>query len=396
MPRRLLAYYLDTYRGLPRNVWLISLTLLVNRSGTMVLPFIALYMKERLGLPEYQVGWLIGAYGLGAIAGSYLGGALSDRFGAIRVQVTSLLLTGCGFLLLMLAPSPTALGVALFLLAVVADAYRPAAAAATAQSCPAHLHPRAFALNRLAVNLGMSIGPVIGGFLAEYDFRWLFVLDGATCFAAAALTYVLLGKRLPAVEPEPERQTAQQGPTNVWRDFHAMVAIWLMFLSAVVFFQILSTYTVHLRTSYGLSTAAIGMLFAVNTIMIVVLEMGLVRAVEHLPKLRVLAWGCLFSCVGLGLIGFGSSVPWAVASMVVMTIGEMLSSPIAVAYISGRAVAANRGGYLGVFTLSLAAAFALAPVLGMWLYGSHQHVVWWGAILIGAVCFFGYRMLDRC
>lgn len=395
MPRRLLSYYLDTFRGLPRNVWLVSLTLLVNRSGTMVLPFIALYLRERLGLPDSQAGWLIGTYGLGAICGSYLGGALSDRWGSVAVQVLSLVLTSVGFLMLMLPQRPVPLGMALFGLAVVADAYRPAAAAATAQACPPHLHPRAFALNRLAVNLGMSIGPVLGGFLAEYDFRWLFVLDAATCLIAAILTWMLLGNQLPRGRSQAERHTPDGGTRKVWHDLHAMVAIGLMFSCAVVFFQILSTYPVHLRRSYGMSTSAIGMLFAINTVIIVLTEMGLVRAVEHLSKPRILAWGCLFSCVGFGLIGFGSSVPWAIFSMVVLTIGEMLSSPIAMAYISSRADAANRGAYLGAFTLSYAAAFAVAPALGMWMYGHDETAVWWGGMLIGAVCFTGYRWLDR-
>ena len=170
---RLFRSYLDAFRGLPQAIWLVSLILLINRSGTMVLPFLALYCTKERSLTPSDAGILLAVYGVGGIVGSYFGGAWSNRFGPMRVQAGSLALTALGFVMLMFAETWSAMVGSLLFLSVSAESCRPASAAATAALCPPERHSRAFALNRLAINLGMTLGPALGGFLAEHDFQLL-------------------------------------------------------------------------------------------------------------------------------------------------------------------------------------------------------------------------------
>ncbi|MGE3966020.1 MAG: MFS transporter, partial [Planctomycetota bacterium] len=152
--------------GVPAGVWGLSAVILVNRAGTMVMPFLSLYLTQKLGLPKESAGIVIATYGAGAMVGVMLGGYLSDRIGPATVMLTSLVLSAVALLILGGLRTSGDIQVCLFLFAVVADMFRPANAAAIATACPARYQSRAFAVQRLAVNAGMTIGPAIGGYLA--------------------------------------------------------------------------------------------------------------------------------------------------------------------------------------------------------------------------------------
>jgi predicted MFS family arabinose efflux permease len=391
---RIFHNYVGAFRGLPKSVWLISFILLVNRSGTMVLPFWAIYCTKQRSLSPFDAGILLGIYGLGGIVGSYFGGTLSNRVGPLRVQAGSLALTAVGFVFLMFADTWHSMVASLLFLSVASESCRPASASATAALCPVEMHSRAFGLNRLAVNLGMTLGPTIGGLLAERDFRLLFVVDSATCMAAAVLATALVFQKSMKIDVAKLREPSA-GTTGPWRDVPFLIFIGLLFLVATTFFQLLGTYALFLRDHYDLKESAIGLVFAVNTVVIVLTEMWLIQSVEHYNKLKVMAWGSLFSCLGFGLIAYGNSFSFALLTVLVWTFGEMLSSPIATAYVCGRATEANRGTYLGIYTMTFAAAFVVAPVLGTWVYQRQPMLVWHGCTAIGIVSFTGYWLLAK-
>jgi predicted MFS family arabinose efflux permease len=200
---RLIETYRAAFRGLPRDVWLLSLVALINRSGTMVLPFLSLYVAEERGLSVSGAGRVLAVYGLGAVAGSYLGGWLSDRIGSTLTQAFSLATSGFAFLAFLLLDSPVEIAAGAFLLSLFAESFRPAVMADMAHRAPPEIAARAFALLRLAVNVGMGIGPAIGGFLALYNYDWLFIVDAITCWLAAVMLVTTLGRRVPEVHDDP-------------------------------------------------------------------------------------------------------------------------------------------------------------------------------------------------
>ena len=392
--RTLFSAYIAAFSGISREVWLLAGALLVNRAGTMVLPFLSLYLTRDLGLTAVRAGQIIGCFGLGSMVGSYLGGWLSDKIDPLRVQQLSLLTSGVGFLFFTQLETFAALAIGVLVLAAVADAFRPALMVAVARFSPPAASARSFALIRLAANLGMAIGPAVAGFLAVYGYVWLFVGDALTCWAAAVMLFVtfrnVTGNTVNSHDDDPSEGRSP------WRDGPFLVLLLLVCLLAMAFFQVWSTMPLYLRTSYGFSERAIGSLLALNAFLIVLFEMLLIRAVEHANRMRMVGLGAFLVCIGLALLPLGPALVFAVGSMVVLTVGEMLSMPITNTVVAERAGRSSTGRYMGAYTLSFSAAFVAGPVVGTAVY---QHLgpetLWYGIGVTGVVLALGFAALSK-
>jgi MFS family permease len=368
MLRPLFATYREAFSGLSRSSWLLSLATLINRSGTMVMPFLVLFLIEKRGFTTTQAGQTLALYGLAAMVSSYLGGRLCDRFGAMRVIKLSLFLTGLCFLGLgSVQGRPAILGM-VALLSLVGEVFRSAnLAAITAVSDPGE-RTRSIALMRLAINLGMTLGPSIGGFLAYYGYGWLFVVDGGTSILAAALLQLAFPSVRAAAPEEPVVRPPAPSP---WRDLPTVAILGLMFLLNIVTFQVAGTYPLSLKELFGFSEARIGLTLAVNTLIIILFEMVLVHSLARRDPIKVSGAGALLFCVGLGLLPFGRGFAWVIFTVAIWTLGEMLIFPIVTSAIADRAPEESRGTYMGLLNLSFASAFVVAPLVGTWIY---QHL----------------------
>lgn len=383
MFRSILGTYREAFSGLNRAVWLLALTTLVNRSGTMVLPFLVLYLTQKQGFETADAGRALGIYGLGGVLGSYVGGWLCDRMPARRVMVVTLSLSGIGFLVLGQLASRPAILLTIFFLAVMGEGFRPANAAAVAAASPPELRTRAFALSRLAINLGMSLGPSIGGFLAMISYDWLFVVDGATCLLAAAVLAVAFHAE--DGKAAADAKFSAEPVRSPWRDRPFLAMMGLCFLMALITFQIPSTFPLTLRDLYGFREGHIGLVLAVNTVIIVLFEMVLVHRVGGLNPLRVVGVGGLLFGLGMALLPFGTGFAFAAFSVLVWTIGEMLAFPIVAGAVANRAGEANRGLYMGIFTLSFEGAWVFSPILGTWVYQVYGAKTLWTACGVAGV-----------
>lgn len=388
--RRVLRLYRDAYSGLPAEAWLLSAVAFVNRSGAMVLPFLALYLTRELGMAETDAGLLLGAYGLGALLGNELGGRLCDRIGNRAVQLGSLLGSAVGFVLLGQLREPVALAAALLVVGAVTEAFRPANGAAVAATTTGTVQRRALALNRLAINLGWTVGPTLGGFLAEADYALLFWFDGATCAAAGALLWWRGRPDTPAAVHEHVQSRAP------WRDRPFLLVMLATLLVALVFMQIFAAMPIYLRDEYGLRESRIGLLFALNPILIVLLEMALVHVFSNRDALRVAAVGSLVTGAGFALLPLGDTFAFGLLVVGVWTFGEMLGAPFLAAYVATRAAPRNRGAYFGVFGLVHAVSFTLAPVLGTQAYeGLGPTVLWTACGVMGVLSALGMLWTAR-
>ena len=299
MVKGIVDLYRRAYSGLPREAWFLFAVNLVNSSGAMVIFFLSLYLTRRLGFTPAQAGQALSLYGLGSLLGAYVGGWLSDRIGSTSVQKISLFLSGGFLIVLGQVRSAAALLPLLFGYSVAAGALYPANAASMARICPPELQVKGFALNRLANNLGVTIGPAVVGLLALREYRLLFWADGLTCLAAAALFMIIWRKpeaQLRAVEKKRERQKgAARGP---WRDVPFLMLMILVIAWGAVFVQIFATFPLYMREIYGIDEDQIGRLLAVNTILIVTLEMALMERIRPYPKTRMI--NLSFLLLGLG------------------------------------------------------------------------------------------------
>jgi predicted MFS family arabinose efflux permease len=391
MLRPVLTAYREAFSGLPRATWVLAAVCLVHRAGTMVLPFLALYLTARRGMTPGEAGLVLSLYGIGSGVGAFWGGRLTDRFGPRHVQMASLVLAGLGFLLLGQLDRPGTIRAAALLLATAAEAFRPANSVAFANAVEPGRWSQAFALRRLAINLGMTCGPALGGVLAARDYGLLFLVDGGTCLAAGALLAALYRPAAPTLA-----ERSRTGGRSPWRDGPFLGLLLACTTFAAVLYQFFATYPLALRDLHRMPEPQIGSVYAINTVLIVLVEMVLVRQLSRRRPLAVAAWGGLLFCGGFALLPFGHGYAFVAATVVVWTVGEMLTMPFLETVVASRGDERSRGSYLGSYNFAFSVAFAGAPLLGMALYERvGPRILFAGCGLLGIVLWLGLRALAR-
>lgn len=348
-------------RHLPRRVWVISVAALINRLGTMALPFMTLYLTSGLGWPAPRAAAVLGLYGAVSLVAGPFAGRLSDRFGAARVMQVSLAASAVLTLLFPLARSLPAVAALTVVWSMFTEAFRPANMTAITESVDAEHRKQAYALHRAAINVGMSVGPAAGGFLATISYSWLWWADGATSLLAALLLWRGLGEM-----PKISSAAAEQGPSSrALSDPRMLAFVAAMIPLAIVFFQHESALPLDLTRRIGASPKFYGLLFTVNTLLIVATEIPLNHATEAWSHARALAVGALLFAFGFGGYGLASGAWGAVAATVVWTFGEMTLMPGASNYVAAIAPERRRGEYMGIYIMSYNVGFMLGPWLGV-------------------------------
>jgi predicted MFS family arabinose efflux permease len=349
-------------------VWVLSLATLINKAGSMVLAFLALYLTRQLGFSVGTAANVLFLYGAGALVAAPISGILSDRLGPIRIMRGSLLISGVVMLVFPLAKSLALVVLLTFTLSIIAEAFRPANLTIFGDLVRPEQRKAGFALNRLAINLGMSVGPAVGGFLALISFKWLFIVNGITAIVAGV---ILVLARVPlhrhdaaadeieaAVSALPHRQAGYRDPRL------------LFFLAgvlpvAIVLFQHIASMSVFLVSNLKLSAASYGTLFSLNCLLIVLLEVPINIATAHWQHRRTLALGALLFGVGFGALAFAWDFWSAAATVIIWTFGEMFFFPGMAAYLTDIAPASRRGEYMGLSQMVMGLAFMIGPWAGM-------------------------------
>ena len=367
---------------MPRGVWVLFATTLVNRAGTMVLPFLVLYLTRDLGFTDAQAGRVLFVYGGTALFAAALSGRLSDVLGPMKVIRNSLFATSGILLLFPLARTQWSVILMTLALSLAAESFRPASLAVVADLVtPAQRKP-AFALTRLAINLGMSIGPAVGGFLATVSFRWLFLVDGVTSLAAG-IVLVLALRRAPPHHAEAEPR-ADLSKKRAWTDWRLLFFLTALFPVAIVFFQHLSSMPLYLVRDLHLSEIDYGLFFTINTLLIVALEVPLNSATAHWSHRRTLALGAFLFAAGFGGLAIARGFWGVAATVVIWTFGEMFLFPALAAYVTEIAPPARRGEYMGLTQMAISLGFAVGPWAGTAVlerFGSKT--LWLGCFALG-------------
>ena len=380
--------YVKAFSGLPRKVWLLSLIMLVNRSGAMVVAFLSVYLINSQGFSPVKAGYVMAAFGTGGVVGNYVGGLLNDRFGSWHIMVWSLFVSGLLHIALGYVTDFYALCGLTFIIALVADAFRPANRAAIAVYSPPERLTQSYGLQRMAVNLGFSIGPALGGFLiAKYGYTLMFWGDGLT-FLIAGLLFLWLLPKDETAKPLVSREERAADKANyavggVGASKPAFKQLWLvLFVLAntciiLCFFQLFSIFSPYLN-SEGYSEFTIGLLFTVSGLVIVTLEMPVLYILERRYRyLPVMLVGGLIIMGTFALIPFALSIGLVALTAIIclLTLGEIAYMPITNAYVSKYAPPARRGEYLGTLSASYSLAFILAQLIGFGVAEDYGYAV---------------------
>lgn len=406
MITRTLQLYRNSYGGLPKYVWLLSLVMLINRSGAMVLPFLSLYLTSSLNFTLAQAGWVMSAFGLGSVAGSFTGGKLVDRIGHYKVQFGSLFISAFFFIAMIWVTSFWGVCLMIFLTTTVTDAFRPANFAAVGSYTTKENRTRAIALIRMAINLGFALGPAVGGFLAyTYGFHYLFIADGVTCLVASVFLAVSLRDTHETRTQETEIETIdtlegtkESEVQSPYRDRRYMLFILMLSLNAIAFFQLLSTYPLFFKNEYLLNESQIGLLMAFNGLLIAATEMPLIYVIEkRFSKYQIVMLGTALIGASFWVLTFlPLGMESAVFSMLLITVGEMLSLPFISTLAINRTTAQNRGSYMAVFTMAYSVSHIISANLGMQITQLFGWTFMWNCVtFVSVLACLGFWWMER-
>jgi predicted MFS family arabinose efflux permease len=350
-------------RGMPADVWIIFATTLVNRAGTIVLPFLVLYLTQHLGYATGVAGFSLTMYGFGGLVSAPIAGWFTDRVGGLRAMQVSLFLAGVLLLILPLAREVFAVFTLIFLWAMVAEAVRPAShAAIVAATAPEH-RKVAMALVRLAINLGMSMGPAVGGFLFASSVPFLFVIDGVTSVLAALVLTAIIWRRAPAVAPH-VAPAVRAATIGVLRNRRMLAFLLGTLIAAAVFLQIEAAFPLFLVRDLGLPASFFGLTFVLNTVLIIFLEVPINLATAGWAYRTALGLGALLIAIGFGALIFASGRIGIAVTVVIWTFGEMIFFPVSTAYVGELAPADRLGTYVGAYWMVSGLAMMLGPWAG--------------------------------
>jgi predicted MFS family arabinose efflux permease len=398
MINRQFQAYIASYRGLSREIWLLSLITLINRAGTMVIPFLSLYLTVNLGFSIANVGWIMTCFGLGSVLGAWTGGQLTDRIGFYYVMLGSLFLSGIIFILLQYITSFDSLCLGVFVLTFFADMFRPAMYVSIKAFSTNANTTRSLTLTRLAINLGFSVGPAVGGFLiATMGYNWLFWVDGVTCISAALLLMALISYKSAATKKENNQK--EENLQSAYSDRPYLLFLFIIFLTGVMFLQLFSTYPTYLNSIHKLSEVQIGWLIALNGMLIFLFEMPLVNYLEKtgIKKTNIIWVGILLIGFGFGILNIFSWSGVLIISMLFLTIGEMLAFPFANSFAIQRSSRGKSGEYMALFPITFSLAHIVGPNLGMQLVDQKGYSFTWYTIFSISLfaCFLCYFLMRR-
>ena len=393
--RKIAQPYLDTFKGLSKEIWWLSLITLINRAGTMVIPFLSLYLTKDLGFSLSKVAWIMSAFGLGSVVGSWLGGKLTDLIGYYKVMVWSLLGTGFFFVGLQYLKTFEQLIAGIFLVMLVADTFRPAMFVAMSAYSKPENKTRTVTLIRLAINLGFSAGPAIGGaIITTIGYDGLFWSDGITCFLAGLLLLQVLNPRKTTVLDTVE----VENPVSAFSDKAFLVFLVAMFLFGFVFLQYFSTIPLYYKDDQHLSELEIGLLMGMNGFLIFLLEMPFIKKLEDggRSKTYLMVIGALLIGGSFLVLNLSGWIGVLIIGMLLMTVGEMILFPFSNSFAVDRAKRGRQGQFMALYTISFSLAHIFAHNAGLQLIGSMGYeFTWYLMTVLSLLCILLLWRLNR-
>jgi len=401
--KKIYQIYLDSYRGLSSASWMLAIVMLINRAGSMVFPFLGVYMTQKLNFTDEQTGYVLACYGVGSIIGSTFGGWVTDKIGNYKVQYLSLL--GSIPIFIMLPYFTTVWSLALMILfqSTVSESFRPANSVAITMYAKPENITRAFSLNRMAVNLGFSIGPAMGGLLAAISYTLLFQMNAAAAFVAAIVFIAFFRGRKTTKDLKKDAADeinntshedieigsgANQSP---YKDKMFLIFSVFCTLYSIAFLQLFSTIPLFYRKVGGLNEAQIGLVLGYSGLLIFLTEMLLVHlADKYLSIKQTIFYGVLISSIAFGILIFDHSIYTIYFSISMLCVSEMLAMPYTSTVTAMRAAANSKGAYMGVNGLTFAVGFIISPVVGTKVAATFGYnVLWVGTAVIIAIAAFG-------
>ncbi|WP_407489506.1 MFS transporter [Elizabethkingia anophelis] len=348
---------------------MLSIVMLINRSGSMVLPFLGVYMTDQLEFSIKESGIVLSFYGVGSVIGSWLGGYFTDKFGEYRVRSTSLFLSAPLFLLIPIFTSVEGMALIILLQSIISETFRPAnSVAITKYARPENL-TRAFSLNRMAINLGFSIGPALGGILSSVSYELLFITNAVGAILAG-IFYVRFFRKRHKIYQKKMKEKSMVKDTlekerSPYRDSPFLVYCLLCAIFSVCFFQFFNTIPIFYKEVAHLDQKSIGYILGYSGFIIVVLEMLVVNfADKYLTIAKTLLYGILMCAAAYAMLAINHHISLIMLSISILSVGEILVLPFMSTITALRSGKTNQGAYMGLNGMTFSISFIITPLLG--------------------------------
>lgn len=370
--------YINNFKGFSREIWILTLITFINRAGTMVLPFLSKYLKEDLHFSYSQVGWIMVCFGIGSMAGSWLGGKLSDKLGFYKIMIFSLFTSGIAFVLLQYITSFVGLCIGMFSIMIVADMFRPAMFVSLSAYAKPENRTRALTLVRLAINLGFAAGPAMGGLIImSSGYKGLFWVDGITCIVAILIFGLLVKEKKKTLEHK--AAIIETSNKSVFKDTPFWIFLFICMTTGILFFQLFTTIPLYHKIQFNLTEFQSGLLLMMNGLIIFFTEMAIVSYVERkqIDKVRIVIFGLVTMTISMFLLLINSWSGILIIMMLFMTFGEMFAFPFSNSFTMSRAPKGHEGRYMAIFTMSYSLAHILSSKVGMEIIGRWGYQANW-------------------
>jgi predicted MFS family arabinose efflux permease len=387
--------YMDSYRGLSKATWMLTCIMLINRSGAMVIPFLGVYMMQVLHFDIKDTGTVLSCFGIGAVIGSLLGGWFTDKAGHFKVQSITLFLSVPVFCVLPALKTPLTLSAGVFILSLVTETFRPANSVAIASYARSENITKAFSLNRMAMNLGFSIGPALGGFLAAISYNWLFYGNSISVAIAGVIFFFYFNNtRQQMHEPEIEQPVTMDSASerSPWKDYTFLTFSLLCSVYCICFFQFLNTLPLFYRQVHHLNEWNIGLILAFSGLVVFSFEMLLIHiAQRRMTPAQAIILGTLLCGVAFVLLLFKGGYPLLYTGMFILCISEILAIPFMASVSMKRASKQKQGAYMGINALCFSIAHILSPFLGTRIVATFGFAtLWWATGVVMVITAVGF------
>lgn len=389
------------YYEFPQKFWIIVLTFFIDSiGGTLLFPFFSLYITGKFNVGMTQAGMVLATFSIFGIAGNMIGGALTDRFGRRKLILFGLVFSALSTLSLGFVNSLAVLFPLAAFIGLLSDVAGPAHQAMMADILTEKQRQEGFGLMRVVRNLAWIIGPSIGGFVANYSFTLLFVIDAIVSCIVAVIFY----KFMP--ETKPEHHHENQPHESFWqtitgygvvlKDFAFGAFIVAAILMSAVYQQMYNSLSVYLRDNHSINPQGYGFLMTTSAITVILFQFWVSRRIKHRPPFVIMAIGTLFYMIGFSMFGFVAAYWLFMSAIVVITIGEMLIMPTSQTLAANFAPEEMRGRYMAIFGLTWLLPSTFAPMLaGIILDNFNPNWLWYiGGVLcaVSALAFYALHL----
>lgn len=366
---------------------------------SICMPFLSLYLHQDRGLSMTLVGTILLAGGLFSAVAQPLGGMLSDRFGRrpvlLRAAVVSIFLYSGLAVLIGISAPVGAIAIVYVAGRSMLTIARTVISAVVADSSSKEQLTEAYGILRIGANIGWAAGPAIGGYLAAFwPYAWLFGIPALTCGIVSFIIFFFVRESSRGLG----RKVGFRGMFPPAEDQIFLVFVALSVVLHVVVGQMTSTLSIFTVDRVGFSTAQYGSLLTLNGLIVIFFQYPMTLALRRLARPRALVLGSLLYALGYLSFGWIRQFGWALGAMAVITVGEIIYSPVTLSVIGEVSPDDQRGRYMGIYGLSETIGMATGPLLGGILldaFATDLRLVWAPIGAIALIAALGYYWWSR-